>query len=162
MAAKIADFDNFLIENKKNWIIFERRRKNWVFRCIIIFVQRSFISIAALSRSSAIKNIKQLLKRAADSHWIFLIKTNWKLSNICSGSVSQTCYVWSEWSKRVVTSCSQNEEHRIKHKTYSPQAVKRKEEDNNQTLQEVDLVADVCAKKIVIGIYEMAVKYVRW
>ena len=42
---------------------------------------------------------------------------------------------------------------------YSPQAVKRKEEDNNQTLQEVDLVADVCAKNISIGMFEMAVKY---
>ena len=44
----------------------------------------------------------------------------------------------------------------------SPQDVKRKQKDNNQTLQEVGLVVDVCAKNISIGIYEMVVKYERW
>ena len=42
---------------------------------------------------------------------------------------------------------------------YSPQDVKRKEKDYNQTHQEVDLVVDVCAKNISIGIAEMVVKY---
>ena len=55
------------------------------------------------------------------------------------------------------TSCSQNEEHRIKHKTCIH--LKRKEEDSYQKLLEVDLVVDVCAKNISIGIYSMAVKY---